>query len=153
MPGGGRRSLRLRCTRALLGLTLNPGRRPAGPASPNTARSGALRRASRGNGGRSDRNTLSIQCQHLLGLSLRHPPAAGYARGAGPAIYTDGSIRHYLRFVEEFAQHFCKSPDKLGLEHCAAIRLICLSNEIYPQDRSSIGSPRSDSSSYARSSV
>ena len=31
--------------------------------------------------------------------------------------YTDATIRHYLRFVEEFAQHFGKSPDKLGLDH------------------------------------
>lgn len=31
--------------------------------------------------------------------------------------YTAGTIRHYLRSVEKFAQHFGKSPDKLGLEH------------------------------------
>ena len=31
--------------------------------------------------------------------------------------YTAATIRHYLRFVEEFAQHFGKSPDKLGPEH------------------------------------
>ena len=31
--------------------------------------------------------------------------------------YTAATIRHYLRFVEELAQHFRKSPDKLGLEH------------------------------------
>jgi integrase/recombinase XerD len=31
--------------------------------------------------------------------------------------YTDATIRHYLRFVEEFAQHFGKSPDQLSLEH------------------------------------
>lgn len=31
--------------------------------------------------------------------------------------YTDQTIRHYLRFVEEFSQHFGKSPDKLGQEH------------------------------------
>jgi len=30
--------------------------------------------------------------------------------------YSDGTIRHYLRFVEEFAQHFGKSPDKLGVD-------------------------------------
>lgn len=31
--------------------------------------------------------------------------------------YTAGTIRHYLRFVERFAEHFGKSPDKLGPDH------------------------------------
>ena len=31
--------------------------------------------------------------------------------------YTPATIRHYVRFVEEFAQHFGKSPDKLGPDH------------------------------------
>jgi integrase len=31
--------------------------------------------------------------------------------------YTPATIRHYLSFVERFAKHFGKSPDKLGLEH------------------------------------
>ena len=31
--------------------------------------------------------------------------------------YSAGTIRYYVRFVERFAQHFGKSPDKLGLEH------------------------------------
>jgi len=31
--------------------------------------------------------------------------------------YSKGTIRNYLRFVERFAQHFRKSPDKLGPEH------------------------------------
>ena len=30
--------------------------------------------------------------------------------------YSAGTIRYYVRFVERFAQHFGKSPDKLGLE-------------------------------------
>ena len=31
--------------------------------------------------------------------------------------YSRGTIRYYLRFVERFAQHFGKPPDKLGPEH------------------------------------
>jgi integrase len=31
--------------------------------------------------------------------------------------YSDATTRHYLQVVEEFARHFGKSPDKLGLEH------------------------------------
>ena len=31
--------------------------------------------------------------------------------------YSKGTIRNYLRFVERFARHFGKSPDKLGPEH------------------------------------
>jgi site-specific recombinase XerD len=31
--------------------------------------------------------------------------------------YSKGTIRNYLRFVERFAEHFGKSPDKLGPEH------------------------------------
>jgi integrase/recombinase XerD len=31
--------------------------------------------------------------------------------------YSEGTTRRYLRFVERFAQHFAKSPDKLGPDH------------------------------------
>ena len=31
--------------------------------------------------------------------------------------YADRQARYYLRAVEQFARHFDKSPDKLGLEH------------------------------------
>jgi site-specific recombinase XerD len=31
--------------------------------------------------------------------------------------YSEGTTRRYLRFVERFAQHFGRSPDKLGLDH------------------------------------
>lgn len=31
--------------------------------------------------------------------------------------YSDDTIRHHLRVVEDFARHFGKSPDKLGLDH------------------------------------
>ena len=31
--------------------------------------------------------------------------------------YSQRTIRYYLRFVERFAKHFGKSPDKLGPEH------------------------------------
>ena len=31
--------------------------------------------------------------------------------------YADSTIRHYLRWVEDFARFFGKPPDRLGLEH------------------------------------
>jgi integrase/recombinase XerD len=31
--------------------------------------------------------------------------------------YSTGTIRYQVRFVERFAEHFGKSPDKLGPEH------------------------------------
>ena len=31
--------------------------------------------------------------------------------------YADSTIRHYLRWVEDFARFFAKPPDRLGLEH------------------------------------
>ena len=31
--------------------------------------------------------------------------------------YSAGTTRRYLRFVERFAKHFHKSPDKLGPDH------------------------------------
>ena len=40
--------------------------------------------------------------------------------------YSDGTIRRYLRMVEEFARHFDKSPDKLGLEHLRAYQAYLL---------------------------
>lgn len=30
--------------------------------------------------------------------------------------YSDDTIRHYLRTVEDFAEHFGTRPDKLGLD-------------------------------------
>ena len=35
--------------------------------------------------------------------------------------YSDGTIRRYLHMVEDFARHFGKSPDKLGLEHLLSL--------------------------------
>src|ERR1019366_6754156 len=40
--------------------------------------------------------------------------------------YTAGTIRHYLRSVEEFARHFGKSPDKLGFEHLRSYQVYLL---------------------------
>ena len=31
--------------------------------------------------------------------------------------YADSTARYYVRAVEQFARHFDKPPDKLGLEH------------------------------------
>jgi integrase/recombinase XerD len=39
---------------------------------------------------------------------------------------TAGTIRHYLRSVEEFARHFGRSPDKLGLEHLRSYQVYLL---------------------------
>ena len=40
--------------------------------------------------------------------------------------YTAATIRHYLRFVEEFAQHFGRSPDKLGPDHLRSYQVYLL---------------------------
>jgi site-specific recombinase XerD len=40
--------------------------------------------------------------------------------------YADTTIRHYLRFVERFAQHFGKSPDKLGPDHLRTYQVYLL---------------------------
>jgi integrase/recombinase XerD len=31
--------------------------------------------------------------------------------------YSESTTRRYLRYVERFAQHFGKSPDRLGPDH------------------------------------
>ena len=38
--------------------------------------------------------------------------------------YSAGTIRYCVRFVERFAQHFGKSPDKLAWKMFAATRVI-----------------------------
>ena len=40
--------------------------------------------------------------------------------------YANTTIRRYLRFVERFAQHFGKSPDKLGPEHLRTYQVYLL---------------------------
>jgi integrase/recombinase XerD len=40
--------------------------------------------------------------------------------------YTDATIRHYLRYVEQFALHFGRSPDQLGLEHLRSYQVYLL---------------------------
>ena len=40
--------------------------------------------------------------------------------------YSERTIRYYLRFVERFAQHFGKSPDKLGPEHLRSYQVYLL---------------------------
>ena len=39
--------------------------------------------------------------------------------------YSAGTTRRYLRFVERFAQHFRRSPDKLGPDDLRGSRPIC----------------------------
>jgi len=45
---------------------------------------------------------------HLRQIMLEEPERRNYA---------PRSIRCYIHVVEQFAQHFHRSPDKLGLEH------------------------------------
>ena len=49
--------------------------------------------------------------------------------------YSEGTTRRYLRFVERFAQHFGKSPDKLGPDHLRSYRA-----HLFKQRRLSPGS-------------
>jgi site-specific recombinase XerD len=42
------------------------------------------------------------------------------------SVVTTLTIRHYLRFVEMFAQHFGKSPDKLGPDHLRTYQVYLL---------------------------
>jgi integrase len=42
--------------------------------------------------------------------------------------YSAGTTRRYLRFVERFAQHFHKSPDKLGPDHLRSYQAYLLTD-------------------------
>ena len=61
--------------------------------------------------------------------------------------YSEGTTRRYLRFVERFAQHFGKSPDKLGPIICAATRPIYSGNENSAREPLRTTWPHFDSSS------
>ena len=43
--------------------------------------------------------------------------------------YSAGTIRRYLRFVERFAKHFGKSPDKLGPDHLRSYQAYLLTEQ------------------------
>jgi hypothetical protein len=63
--------------------------------------------------------------------------------------YTAGTIRQYLRFVEEFARHFGKSPDKLGFEDLRSCQVYLLRSGSRVRRRWRTTSPRCGSSSCA----
>ena len=50
--------------------------------------------------------------------------------------YSAGTTRRYLRFVERFAEHFHKSPDKLGPDHLRSYQAYLLKGtEAVPGNR------------------
>jgi len=64
--------------------------------------------------------------------------------------YSAGTTRRYLRFVERFAQHFHKSPDKLGPDHLRSYQAYLLTELKLCRDLSRTTWPHCGSSSCAR---
>ena len=64
--------------------------------------------------------------------------------------YADSTIRHYLRWVEDFARFFGKPPDRLGLEHVRTYQAYLLKTRKLDRVRSRTTLPHCGSSTYAR---
>ncbi len=64
--------------------------------------------------------------------------------------YSAGTTRRYLRFVERFAQHFGKSPDKLGPDHLRSYQAYLLKELKLVRERSKTMWPHCGSSSCTR---
>ena len=48
--------------------------------------------------------------------------------------YSESTTRRYLRFVQWFAPHFGKSPDKLGPEHLRVYIILCKRSSLIEQE-------------------
>ena len=64
--------------------------------------------------------------------------------------YSNGTIRHHLRAVEEFAHQYGKSPDKLGLNELRSYQAYLLKERNWLWERSSTTWQACDSFSSAR---
>jgi integrase/recombinase XerD len=51
--------------------------------------------------------------------------------------YSNGTIRHHLRAVKEFANHYGKSPDKLGLNELRSYQAYLLQERDWLSEPSS----------------
>ena len=64
--------------------------------------------------------------------------------------YSEGTTRHYLRFVERFAQHFGTPPDKLGPDHLRPYQAYLLKVGSWTREQSRTMWLRCGSCSYER---